>query len=106
MLTCPKCKHNKLNTINSRPNKIPDAVWRQRKCLKCEHVFQTVERILNKKTLKHTLIEAKPPQRPLKRQQRPKKKANVIAMDLENLTDSELEELMFSSPEIFNDDEM
>lgn len=106
MLTCPKCKHNKLNTINSRPNRIPDAVWRQRKCVKCNHVFETVERLLTENTINQRQNKTKPPQRPLKRKQRPKKRNNVIRMNLENLTDSELEELMFSNPEVFDDDEM
>ena len=106
MISCPNCQNDKLATINSRPNRIPDAVWRQRKCLKCKYVFETIERVYTDKPVKHTPKPPKPTQRPLNRQQKPKSKTNFAKIDLESLTDAQLEDLMFSNPEMFDEDEM
>ena len=106
MISCPKCKNKTLRTINSRPNKIEDAVWRQRKCQKCKYVFQTAERVIDDIPTTHTQNRPKAAQRPLKRQQRHKNKVNIALLDLESLSDEELEELMFSNPDMFNDDKL
>lgn len=43
-MVCIYCG-NDTQVINSRLQKRSNAIWRRRKCLKCENVFSTIERV-------------------------------------------------------------
>ena len=44
---CPRCGHNKVKTIDSRPADIPDVLRRRRKeCAKCDYTFTTHEVVI------------------------------------------------------------
>lgn len=40
-VTCPNCKSNQTDVVDSRP--FPDHVNRRRRCLGCGHRFSTIE---------------------------------------------------------------
>lgn len=42
-MICVKCFHRKTTVNNSRPHKTTPSIWRRRQCLRCGHVFTTVE---------------------------------------------------------------
>jgi len=42
---CPFCGSDQITVANSRPNSLGTQVWRRRKCLKCQNIFTTYEKI-------------------------------------------------------------
>ncbi|MBI2464563.1 transcriptional repressor NrdR [Candidatus Shapirobacteria bacterium] len=42
---CPSCGSEQIEVTNSRPTNKGTQIWRRRKCLKCEFVFTTHEKI-------------------------------------------------------------
>jgi transcriptional regulator NrdR family protein len=42
-MICTKCFHGKTQVTNSRPHKTSPSIWRRRQCLKCSHIFTTLE---------------------------------------------------------------
>jgi len=81
---CPKCK-SKSKVYDSRSRS--GTVHRYRKCLSCEHKFQTQEVLF--KAEKREAKPAAPPKRPKKRNLRPRSRP-VTTFDLDSMTDDEL----------------
>ena len=44
-MNCPHCGSNQLSVVNSRPTMNSSQIWRRRKCLTCQEVFTTYERM-------------------------------------------------------------
>jgi transcriptional repressor NrdR len=44
-MRCPFCGSTQVAVVNSRPNSTGIQIWRRRKCLKCENVFTTYEKL-------------------------------------------------------------
>ena len=44
-MICPFCSSNQISVTNSRPTNKGTQIWRRRKCLKCQEIFTTREKI-------------------------------------------------------------
>lgn len=44
-MICPRCGSDQVITINSRPTQKMTQTWRRKKCLKCNFIFTTHEKI-------------------------------------------------------------
>lgn len=52
---CPFCESTQVMVTNSRPTKGSSQIWRRRKCLGCEEIFTTYEKI----NLSHLIVVKK-----------------------------------------------
>ena len=85
-MLCPKCE-SKTKVYDSRSRS--GTVHRYRKCLSCEHKFQTKEVLLEAQKTKPK--PAAPPKRPPKRKLKPRPKHRpVTTYDIDSMTDDEL----------------
>ncbi len=57
-MVCTYCG-NETQVTNSRLQKRSNAIWRRRKCLKCQNVFSTLERVDLAQALRVELTEGK-----------------------------------------------
>ena len=107
MLVCPNCKCVRSTVLDSRNRASTEGLYRRRKCQKCNAVFKTQEVILVEKPKPKP--KPKPKSNVIKgrfKYHRKKPVEKILPEKIDNLTDEELEKLIFEEGTVFDDDEI
>ncbi len=104
-MKCPKCDCPNSLVSDSRPRDDDFATLRKRRCKGCNHVYHTVEIFYNK-PIKKKVVKPKPKVdiKKFKKAQMNKRlqrmRRREAALRVEEMTDEELEEAMFSGQDL------
>ena len=104
-MKCPKCNDTKSLVCDSRPRDDDFATLRKRRCRGCDFVYHTVEIFYNK-PVKQKAEKPKPKavNKKAKKAQMNKRLARMrrreAARRIDEMTDAELEEAMFSGADL------
>jgi len=92
--------------LDSRNRASTEGLYRKRRCQKCNAIFKTQEVILVEKP--KSKPKPKPKSNVVKarfKYRRKKPVENILPQNIDNLTDEELENLIFEEGFVFDDDE-
>jgi transcriptional regulator NrdR family protein len=102
-MKCPSCDNAKSIVTDSRPREDDFAAIRRRKCSRCDFVYHTVEIFYNK-PVKQKAVKPKVDVKKAKKAQMNKRltrlKRREAARRIDEMTDEELEEAMFSGADL------
>lgn len=104
-MKCPNCDNAKSIVINSRPREDDGAAIRRRKCSACDHKYSTVEifyspPVKKKAAPKKRSVDPRAAKKAQMNKRLARLKRREAARRIDEMTDEELEEAMFSGADL------